>query len=79
MLPERQPVGRLRKAAIAAPEVVQPVLVVVELAASTLVDINNQQVPTVEESDLIDDLEGQYIDSTNNFIEVNKITTESTI
>ena len=33
----------------------------------------------MEESDLIDDLEGQYIDSTNDFIEVNEITTESTI
>ena len=33
----------------------------------------------MEELDLIDDLEGQYIDSTNNFIEVNKITAESTI
>ena len=79
MLPERRPVGRLRKAAIAAPEVVQPTLAVVEPAASTLVDISNQQAPTVEELDLIDDLEGQYIDSTNNFIEVNKITAESTI
>ena len=33
----------------------------------------------MEESDLIDDLEGQYIDSTNNFAEVNEITAESTV
>ena len=33
----------------------------------------------MEESDLIDDLEGQYIDSTNDFAEVNEITAESTI
>ena len=79
MLPERRPVGRPRKAAIAAPEVVQPVPAVVEPAASTPVDISNQQAPTVEESDLIDDLEGQYINSTNDFTEVNKITAESTI
>ena len=79
MLPERRPVGRLRKVAIAAPEVVQPAPAVVEPAASAPVDISNQQTPTVEELDLIDDLEEQYIDSTNNFIEVNEITTESTI
>ena len=33
----------------------------------------------MEESDLVDDLEGQYIDSTNNPAEVNEMTAESTV